>query len=108
MLPYTFTKTRPELYQEQAELHREKAERRARRVEERLEAARKHLDAKNNEPGRGRALMERLEEAKKRREAASKQDQVSSAPKDAGKERGLQRPRRVSPFLPNTHQIEGS
>lgn len=107
-LPYTFTKTRAELYREKVELRREKAEKRARRVEERLEAARKHLDAKNNEPERGRQLMERLEEAKKRRGPASEQEQVSSAPKDAGEGIRLRRPSRVSRFLPNTHQIGGS
>lgn len=104
-LPYTFTKTRAELYREEAELHRQKAEKRARQAEERLEAARKHLDAENNGLERGRELMERLEEAKKLREAASKQEQVSSAPKGAGEGIRLRRPPRVSRFLPNTHQI---
>lgn len=99
-LPYTLTKTKPEL-------HRERAEKRARLAED-WEAARKHLDAKNNGPERGRELMERLEEAKKLREAASRQEQVSSAPKGAGEGIRLRRPPGVSRFLPNTHQIGGS
>lgn len=97
VLPYEFTKPKEDQY-------REKAEKRAREVKERLDGAKRLHNAEHDK------LRQELEAAKKRREAARKQERMSSIVKDAVEGKAASEASDtsgVSQFLPNTHQIGG-